>query len=66
AQTDREVRYLSCAAGRTAIVYDGGGAVYDQSGGLVTETLLSGVKAVLVTHSGRVIFVQTDKMTTTN
>ncbi len=66
AETDREVQYLSSAAGKTAIVYDGGGAVYDQSGGLVTETLLSGVKAVLVTHSGRVIFVQTDKMTTTN
>ncbi|MPM19380.1 hypothetical protein SDC9_65803 [bioreactor metagenome] len=66
ADTAREVRYLSMDSGKTAIIYDGGGAVYNQAGGLVTETLLSGVKAVLVTHSGRVIFVQTDKMTTTD
>lgn len=66
AETAREVRYLSAASGKTAIIYDGGGAVYNQAGTLLTETLLSGVKAVLVTHSGRVIFVQTDKMTTTD
>ena len=62
-EVSRDVRYMASNAGKTAIVYDGGGAVYDEAGALVIETLLSGVKAAVVTSSGRAIFAQADKIT---